>query len=269
MDDSRQQRHRLVLSALVLVSGLLLTGPHVVFATDLGPDGGPGGTPFRFECPKGSYIVGFQAKTGEWIDRLQPICAPWIPNSNSFGPFTVGPSFGQSRGGQTDVTNCNDSSVRNRAITRLDILFLRSVSKLVAIIFGDCNSVTSPRGPLKGWTVGHSKTSYFPNSATYECPFGELVAGVHGRAGLFIDAIGITCRPFPPKPSPPFETKVNPNAIAPSQAPSPLAPPPPPNSAATQMKRAPSMIMPRAIEKKGGKEGNETVDEPAKTQRKP
>ena len=96
MDDSRQQRHRLVLSALVLVSGLLLTGPHIVFATDLGPDGGPGGTPFRFECPKGSYIVGFQAKTGEWIDRLQAICAPWIPNSNSFGPITVGPSFGQS-----------------------------------------------------------------------------------------------------------------------------------------------------------------------------
>jgi hypothetical protein len=250
MHGSPQQRHGLVLSALVLLSGLLLAAPNFAFATDLGPDGGPGGNPFRFECPKGSYIVGFQAKTGEWIDRLQPICAPWLPNNNSFGPITVGPSFGQSRGGQTDVTNCNDSGVTNRAITRLDVLFLRSVSKLVALIFGDCNSVTSPRGPLKGWAVGHSKTSYFPNSATYECPFGELVTGIHGRHGLYIDAIGITCRPFPPKPALPFETNVNPNAIAPSQAPSPLAPPSTQQSgsATTQMKRSPSMIVPRGVE---------------------
>ncbi|HET9962427.1 MAG TPA: hypothetical protein VFQ34_08845 [Nitrospiraceae bacterium] len=270
MDGSAQRRHRLVLSALVLLSGLVLAAANVAFATDLGPDGGPGGNPFRFECPKGSYIVGFQAKTGEWIDRLQPICAPWMPKSNGFGPITLGPSFGQSRGGQTDVTNCNDSGVTNRAITRLDVLFLRSVSKLVALMYGDCNSVTSPRGPLKGWTVGHSKTSYFPNSATYECPFGELVTGIHGRQGLYIDAIGITCRPFPPKPALPFETNVNPNAIAPSQAPSPLAPPSPPsNSATSQMRRSPSMIMPRGVEGKDDTEGQETVGTSPEPEKKP
>lgn len=270
MDDSRQQRHGLVLSALFCVSALILADPHVAFATDLGPDGGLGGNPFRFECPKGSYIVGFQAKTGEWIDRLQPVCAPWIPHSNSFGPITVGPSFGQSRGGTTDVTNCNDGTIKNRAISRWAVYLLRSDSKLVALIFGDCNSVTSPRGPLKGWTVGHSKTNYFPNTASHECPFGELVTGIHGRQGLYIDAIGLICRPFPPKPTLPFDTKVNPNAIAPSPAPSPLAPPPPPNnSAASQMKRSPSMIMPRGIETEAGKEGNQTVDEPVKKEKRP
>jgi hypothetical protein len=192
-----------------------------------------------------------------------------MPNANGFGPITLGPSFGQSRGGQTDVTNCNDSGVKNRAIIRLDVLFLRSVSKLVAVIFGDCNSVTSPRAPLKGWMVGHSQTSYFPNSASYECPFGELVTGIHGRHGLYIDAIGLICRPFPPKPTLPFDTKVNPNAIAPTQAPSPLAPPPPPNNnATTQMKRSPSMIMPRG-EGKGGKPSDQAADEPAKTETEP
>jgi len=44
---------------------------------------------------------------------------------------------------------------------------------------------------------------------------------------------------------------------------------PAPSSATTQMKRSPSMIMPRGVEEKGGKEGNQTVDEPAKTEKKP
>ena len=270
MDNSPQQGHRLALMVLVVVSGLILASPNVSFATDLGPDGGPGGNPFRFECPKGSYIVGFQAKTGEWIDRLQPMCAPWMPNSNSFGPITVGPSFGQSRGGTTDVTNCNDGTVKNRAISRWTIYFLRSDSRLVAIIFGDCNSVTSPRGPLKGWTVRHSKTNYFPNTASHECPFGVLVTGIHGRQGLYIDAIGITCRPFPPKPTLPFDTKVNPNASGPSQAPLRLVQPSPPsNSAASQMKRSPSMIMPRSVEGKDETEGQETVGTSPEPEKKP
>lgn len=270
MEDSRQQRHRLVLSALFFVSGLILAGPNLAFATDLGPDGGTGGNPFRFECPKGSYIVGFQARAGEWIDRIQPICAPWMHNANMFGPTTVGPSFGQSRGGRTDVTNCNDSSVKNRAITRWAVYFLRSDSKLVALIIGDCNSVASPRGPLKGWTVGHSTTNYFPNTASHECPFGELVTGNHGRQGLYIDAIGLICRPFPPKPPLPFETNVHSNAKASSSPPSSFAQPPPPSSSATtQMKRSPSMVMPRGIEEKGGKEGNQTVDATAKTEKRP
>lgn len=270
MGNSRPPNHRLVLSALIFGSGLIMADPRLSFATDIGPDGGSGGNPFRFECPRGSYIVGFQAKAGEWIDRLQPMCAPWMPNSNSFGPITVGPSFGQSRGGQTDVTNCNDGTVKNRAIARWAVYFLRSDSKLVALIFGDCNSVTPPRSPLKGWTVGHTNTNYFPNSASHECPFGELVTGIHGRQGLYIDAIGLICRPFPPKPALPFDTKVNPNAIAPSQATSPLAPPPAPsNSATTQMKRSPSMIMPRGVEGRDDTEGKETVGtspEPEKKQ---
>lgn len=43
----------------------------------------------------------------------------------------------------------------------------------------------------------------------------------------------------------------------------------PSSGATTQMKRSGSMIMPRGIEKEAGKEGNQTVDEPAKTEKRP
>jgi hypothetical protein len=44
---------------------------------------------------------------------------------------------------------------------------------------------------------------------------------------------------------------------------------PAPSSATTQMKRSSSMIMPRGVDKKDGNKGNQTVDEPAKTEKKP
>lgn len=42
---------------------------------------------------------------------------------------------------------------------------------------------------------------------------------------------------------------------------------PAPSSATTQMRRSSSMLMPRGVEKKGGKEGNETVDRPAEPEK--
>jgi len=45
--------------------------------------------------------------------------------------------------------------------------------------------------------------------------------------------------------------------------------PAPSSSAPAQMRRSPSMIMPRGVEEKGGKEGNQTVNEPAGTEKKP
>jgi len=49
------------------------------------------------------------------------------------------------------------------------------------------------------------------------CPAGELGVGIHGRAGDFINALGLICGPLPLKLEPPA-TKVNPLAKAPERA---------------------------------------------------
>jgi len=259
------------LPTLMSVFGFAVMYPNLVLATTvLGPDGGPGGTPFRFDCPNGSYLVGFQGKAGEWIDRLEPMCAPWMHNANTFGPVTVGPPIGDSRGGRTVVGNCNDSSVKNRAIRVWLVEFLRSDNKFVARIGSECITV-GPPGPGKNFVLGSTKPGIpFLDTALHKCPVGEVATGLHGRKGLFIDAIGLICNPFPPKALLPFETRVNPNAQAPSNPPSSIAQPSPPlSSPATQMRRSPSMIMPRGVEEKGGKEGSETVGTSPEPEEKP
>lgn len=265
MTHAFHKRFRIALSSLMLGAGLALACPNLARATVLGPDGGTGGVPFRWECPKGSYFVGFQGKAITLIDRMQPLCAPWMHSANIFGPFSVGPTFGDSRKGQTFFSTCNDSSVKNRAIASWTVYFFSSGSKHVSVVIGDCRSVASPRGPNRGWTLGQFSPKDLINTkdVSHECPFGELVTGIHGRKAEFIDAIGFICRPFPPKPLLPFETNVNPNAKAPTLPPSSIAPPPPPpsSSAPAQMNRSSSMFTTRGVDEKEA--GSETP-EPAK-----
>lgn len=269
MKHSRHYVHCSVFRILLLAVGFTMLCPNLVLAeTVLGPNGGPGGNTFRFDCPKGSYIVGFQGKAVTLIDRMQPLCAPWMHSANIFGPFSVGPTFGDSRKGRTFFSTCNDSSVKNRAITSWTVYFFGSGSKHVSVVIGNCSSVASPRGPTRGWTLGQfsPKDLIDTEDVSHECPFGELVTGIHGRKAEFIDAIGFICRQFPPKPPLPFETNVIPNVKVPTLPPSSIAPPPPPpsSSAATQMKRSPSMIMRRGVDEKEASSETPAPTEPAK-----
>lgn len=47
------------------------------------------------------------------------------------------------------------------------------------------------------------------------CPVGEGVVGIHGRFGLFVDALGLICGPLPPGPGAPA-TKVDPRLVMPA-----------------------------------------------------
>src|ERR1043166_1903381 len=88
--------HHSALLRLFLALGLRLLCPDLGLATDVPVWGGAGGNYFRAPCPQGSYLVGLAGRTGEWIDRIAPVCAPWLQGSQTFGAPSVGPSFGAS-----------------------------------------------------------------------------------------------------------------------------------------------------------------------------
>ena len=90
--------------ALLLLLGWSAFLPTPVLATDLPVYGGLGGNELRSECPKGSYLVGLAGRTGAWVDRIAPICAPWLRGSQTLGAPTIGQSFGSSGGRQEQQT---------------------------------------------------------------------------------------------------------------------------------------------------------------------
>jgi hypothetical protein len=217
-------------STLLLVLGLLLTCPDFVVATDLPVYGGAGGNYFRAPCPQSSYLVGLAGRTGEWLDRIAPVCAPWLRGSQTFGAPLVGPRFGASEGGEALTSVCQGSGANTSAVRFWTIETLRSANRFVQYVGATCASL-SPSARLEWYaflefgrrpamsdepiTAGPIKTG---RGMDQTCPLGEIAAGLHGRSGLFVDALGLICGPIPASagapvsklPSPPIQAPVNP-----------------------------------------------------------
>jgi hypothetical protein len=208
----------ILLATLAIVS----MDVEIALATDLPIYGGLGGNTFRAECPKGSYLVGLAGKTGSWVDRIAPVCAPWLRGSQTFGPPKVGPSFGMSSGGQERHEICWNEFVGSiYVIQSWKIDVLRSDNHYVQRIRTYCASV-----PPSAKSMGF----YFGNKAPYDqnvsfdpfgtrppeqaCPAGEVATGFRIRTGQFVDAIGLICRPVPAGVGAPA-TKVDPRIMMP------------------------------------------------------
>ena len=218
-----------LLPLFLIVALALACSDQALATTDFDPWGSPGGTAFRDECPKGSYLVGVDGRYGAWVDRIAMVCAPWLPAQQTFGATSVGKLRGASRGGNPPPrpTTCSGFGITNRAVQALTVEILRSENKLVQSVRGYCTSLGPPVSTAK-WSFG-SLTEYpepstpyplyFPDDAlrrTHVCPPGELAVGIHGRAGLFVDALGLICGPLPVNPGAPA-TKVNPLGTAPEK----------------------------------------------------
>ena len=220
----KQSHHLAVSTMTVLVLELVFLFTNPTLASDTGAFGGGGGNPFRDECPKGSYLVGLKGRAGEWVDRIAPICAQWIPKSQAFGKPFLGPFHGASRGGVERERSCWGFGVNNRAIQSWQLERLSS-DNFIKYIKAQCVSLAPPAatatlsfgGPI---TEDQGK-SFFETAGTTgadffsaACPPGELAIGIHGSAGNFLDSIGLICGPLPSRMIPPA-TNVTPHAMAP------------------------------------------------------
>lgn len=217
------------LLALCLALGLTMLCPSITLATDLPLYGGLGGQQFRAECPKGSYLVGVAGRAGSWVDRIAPVCAPWLWGSQALGRPTIGQSFGMSGGGQEQQTICTRSGNNHLAIQSWWTHLLRSDNHYVQYIEMYCDSLPTPLppthyGPRLDFGTRpkdvEELVTYGPFSSQppfQACPAGEAAVGIRVRAGQFVDAIGLICGPLPLGPSAPA-----------AKLPSPLVQAPPP-----------------------------------------
>lgn len=229
MTSEREHRCRLALLILLFGCGLPMISADHALAIDLPLTGGPGGSPDRAECPRGSYLVGLAGRTGEWVERIAPVCAPWLQGSQTFGAPTVGKFLGTGGAGQEVQSEliagmpgkvCRGINTNNLiAVQTWHIDTLRSQNRFVQYIEVGCRSLTTP--PDTGFLT------FGPRSADAEervagmgnlspCPVGEGIVGIHGRFGRFVDALGLICGPLPA--SPPVTKLPSPLVQAPSPA---------------------------------------------------
>ena len=211
--------------ALCLALGIALLCPDITLATDLPIYGGLGGQEFRADCPTGSYLVGLSGRTGEWVDNIAPICAPWLVAKQVFGPPSVGPSHGASIGGQKHPADCGVQAGNIHVVQSWKIDILRSDNHYVKHIMAHCLSL-SPSASSRVFHFG-TKDPYDQNISfgpfgtkppEQACPAKEAAVGIRGRAGQFVDAIGLICGPLPLGPSAPVMKLPGPLVQGPSPA---------------------------------------------------
>jgi hypothetical protein len=164
----------------------LLSASPVRAAQEFPLYGGPGGGAFRFDCPSGHFMVGAKYRAGSWLDQIAVICAKIGPLGLDYDP--IGPAFGGNGGNVSRIETCN----LNQVITGAAVL-LNSSNKFVKEIDFGCRSPYN--GSYRSIIVG-SPASIFPDHYQL-CRNGEAITGIQGRAGLFIDAIGMICGALP------------------------------------------------------------------------
>lgn len=85
--------------SLSLLIGWLLVFHAPAKATQFEIYGGPGGNNFTALCWPDYYLVGLEGRTGQWIDRMAPICGSWSKERQGFVNSINLAFVGKSNGG--------------------------------------------------------------------------------------------------------------------------------------------------------------------------
>jgi hypothetical protein len=170
--------------------------PPTLPSADLGPlAGGSGGAPFRWDCDTPPHRIdrvelASSRKGARLITGLSLACR------NTPAPS---PTFGSARDAAPRSLRCGSDEIpiglEGRATTVVTALGLicRDVSPAPTGLIG----LTGLRSALRGLSRATPRIlEGSPTGApfTLACPTGQTLVGLHGRAGVALDAVGIVCR---------------------------------------------------------------------------
>ena len=174
--------------ALALVAGVFVNALFVMQSTRadnfLGGDGGSNFGPVN--CPVGRVIVGLTGRSGDVIDTMQIVCGL---NSNPDDVvFVPTNSIGPSGGGGPTGASCNKFD----AVRSVDVRVREfDGPTVVSQIILHCEAMLD--GSFGGQKVFGGGGG--DDAGSQACGANTYAAGISGRSGNFIDAVGISiCR---------------------------------------------------------------------------
>lgn len=184
--------------ARFLVIGLatltIVTGEAYAQRENTARAGGNGGASFSLNCPPNMILIGLKGREGNLVDQVRGVCSRYDvagqrvgatdeTNPESAGSNTGGIEWQLMCDGQTALT-----SIGGRAGLVVDELFRNCKT------VGPNGLATNPAF-TGGGTVGGSNSS--ATVFNLSCPNDKFADRIVGRAGDFVDQIGLSCIPVP------------------------------------------------------------------------
>ncbi len=190
----------------------------------LAPMGGDGGQPFLARCPQGELLNGMDLWAGADIAAIRPICVPGVAGQFHTYPTVFGSPEKKVLGVPTDFLQQVVCPQESPIVIGMDVLAEgREVITINDIDLYCGKAVAIPQQftfPLARFSAPHAQkrgiggTNISQRARQQRCPAGLVGVGLDGRAGLWVDAVGLICgAALPPPPPPPPE---DPNAVRPA-----------------------------------------------------
>jgi hypothetical protein len=184
------------------------------------PIGGQGGGQFIGRCFVGTLLAGFELRAGDDVDAIRPVCvAAYGPRETSLLSLTsgsgleqVGDGYGNVKlvfgwyggtGGSIKRVLCpteqpivTGMEVRAEGV---DTVVVNNIHLFCGLAATNQNPSEFPSAvfdapaysPSRGF-LGHGDSAHTAGG-TQRCPTGQVAVGVHGRSGIWLDAIGLIC----------------------------------------------------------------------------
>ena len=130
--------------------------------------GGGGGADYAMNCPDGKIVKNISGRGGWWVDQLNGKCDDGT---------TLAAAGGQG-GGPVNTTDCPTG------YTGVDVTYGQFVGKVTPKCAGA--PITTPIGGGLGSGSGQT--------GSFNCPTGQVITGLSGKAGGYVDSMKVTCK---------------------------------------------------------------------------
>ncbi len=175
------------------------------------PIGGPGGGQFEAHCPANQFLAGFELRAADDVDAIRPLCV------NAYGPRETSAAsdsdwHGGTGGASTYLVCPRDTPI----VTAMDVAAEGMDTVVVNDIRLFCGLAVDMRGrdspliptvpPMVSFNAPRISPSridlYFyvatgdeaqKTNGSQSCSDGQVAVGLHGRSGIWLDAIGLIC----------------------------------------------------------------------------
>jgi hypothetical protein len=190
---------RLLLPLLMLLG--MLSNAHAqtpgAAVAYLPPQGGDGGGQYKAECGPTENLMGFELRVGTFIDAIRPVCVVTY-GATAIGNQVVSPTWNGGTGGHVERLLCPTSMpvVISVAVGYSGTVEDNSTVVLSAIHLYCGQAVAAQTPPALPSAIFDAPGSTRVGTAIdvpHACPAGMVAVGVHGRAGTWLDAMGLIC----------------------------------------------------------------------------
>ena len=158
--------------------------------------GGAGGGQFQARCRDGELLAGFELRAGDDVDAIRPLCV------TAYGPRDTSAASDSAWNGGQGGGPAHVVCPRHTPIVTGLFVFAEGMDTIVVNnIHLFCSLAVDPKAGDSPAAIfdapGYRNESWFRysgiSSDTQRCPPGQAAVGVHGRSGIWLDAIGLIC----------------------------------------------------------------------------